>query len=137
MLQPSPHVVSEGIQGLHPFPRQLSGSLRRSNESNVAMLGHVWMQSHDSAKLRTCVAWFGQVLEAAFKNETVGLVTRDEFVNKRNTLQRRIEEQALQQKRAAEDSAARVFPKRRIPLHGKPETGHLPRSLVACLATYT
>jgi hypothetical protein len=54
-----------------------------------------------------------QALELAFKNETVGLVTRDEFVNKRNTIQKRIEEQTLKQKREAEEAAARViFPPR-------------------------
>lgn len=35
-----------------------------------------------------------QVLEAAFKNETVGLATREEFLNKRNTLKDRQLEEA-------------------------------------------
>ena len=30
-----------------------------------------------------------QVLEAAFKNETIGLATREEFLNKKNTLKDR------------------------------------------------
>ena len=47
-----------------------------------------------------------QVLEAAFKNETIGLVTREEFLNKRNTLEKRLEEEAARKKRDAEQLAA-------------------------------
>lgn len=35
------------------------------------------------------VAVVQQVLETAFKNETVGLVTREEFIQKRTTLEER------------------------------------------------
>ena len=42
------------------------------------------------------------MVEAAFKNETVGLVTREEFLHKRNTLQARQDAEAARKKRAAE-----------------------------------
>lgn len=35
------------------------------------------------------VVWNQQVLETAFKNETIGLVTREEFIQKRTTLEER------------------------------------------------
>ena len=47
-----------------------------------------------------------QVLEAAFKSETVGLVTREEFLNKRNTLKDRLEEEKEREKRRAQQEAA-------------------------------
>ena len=43
-----------------------------------------------------------QVLDNAFKNETVGLVTREEFLTKRQTLKNRLEEEVLRKKREAE-----------------------------------
>jgi hypothetical protein len=49
-----------------------------------------------------------QVIEAAFKNETVGLVTREEFLNKRNTLQARQDEEVARVKRAAEAALQQV-----------------------------
>lgn len=49
-----------------------------------------------------------QVIEAAFKNETVGLVTREEFLNKRNTLQARQDEEEARVKRAAEAAVQQV-----------------------------
>lgn len=49
-----------------------------------------------------------QVIEAAFKNETVGLVTREEFLNKRNTLHARQDEEAARSKRAAEAALQQV-----------------------------
>ena len=49
-----------------------------------------------------------QVIEAAFKNETVGLVTREEFLNKRNTLQARQDEEEARVKRAAEAAVLQV-----------------------------
>ena len=48
------------------------------------------------------------MIEAAFKNETVGLVTREEFLNKRNTLQARQDEEAARSKRAAEAALQQV-----------------------------
>lgn len=53
-----------------------------------------------------------QALENAFKAETVGLVTREEFMEKRRTLAERLEHEAAEKKRAAEEAErqARVEP---------------------------
>lgn len=59
-----------------------------------------------------------QVLEAAFKNETVGLVTREEFMNKRNTIKDRMEQEEERRKRAAEAEAAGTPPFPPEPSHG-------------------
>jgi protein FAM50 len=44
-------------------------------------------------------------LEAAFKNETIGLATREEFLSKKNTLKDRLKEHEEQKKRALERQA--------------------------------
>lgn len=49
-----------------------------------------------------------QALENAFKAETVGLVTREEFMEKRKTLAERLEQEAAERKRAAEHAARQV-----------------------------
>jgi len=46
-----------------------------------------------------------EAYEAAFKTETVGLVTREEFMQKRNTIQQRLEEEEAREKEAAEAAA--------------------------------
>ncbi|KAK9807062.1 hypothetical protein WJX72_012353 [[Myrmecia] bisecta] len=61
----------------------------------------------DAAGLRQFGAGVSEVLETAFKNETVGLVTRDEFVAKRQTLQERIEEENRKRKLEAEEQASK------------------------------
>ena len=43
-----------------------------------------------------------QTLDAAFKIETVGLVTREEFLSKRETLRDRMDEAKAQAKREAD-----------------------------------
>ncbi len=48
-------------------------------------------------------------MEAAFKNETVGLVTREEFLSKRNTLKDRMDEAAASAKRDAERALEQVL----------------------------
>lgn len=45
-----------------------------------------------------------EVLESTFKNETIGLVTREEFIQKRTTLQERVEEEFARKKREAEEA---------------------------------
>ena len=50
-----------------------------------------------------------QAIETVFKNETIGLVTREEFVNKRATVQERFEEEVLKRKRQAEEDARQVL----------------------------
>lgn len=59
----------------------------------------------NAAGLRQFGAGSTEVLENAFKIETVGLVTREEFVEKRATLQDRIEEEKLRHKRESEAAA--------------------------------
>jgi protein FAM50 len=50
-----------------------------------------------------------QMIETAFKNETVGLVTRAEFLSKRDTLRDRMDEASAAAKRAAEHTAEQVW----------------------------
>jgi protein FAM50 len=47
-----------------------------------------------------------EAYEAAFKSETVGLVTREEFMAKRNTIAQRLQEEEAREKAAAEAAAA-------------------------------
>jgi len=61
-----------------------------------------------SAGIRQFGAGQAEALENAFKNETVGLVTKAEFMSKRSTLAERFQEDARTTKRAAEDAAALV-----------------------------
>lgn len=58
----------------------------------------------DSAGLRKFDAATTEAIEHAFKNETVGLVTKKEFMQKRATLQDRLEEE-MRQKLLAEEAA--------------------------------
>ena len=62
----------------------------------------------EAAGLRQFGSGQAEVLEAAFKSETVGLVTRAEFVTKRSTLAERLQDETQRRKRAAEDSATQV-----------------------------
>jgi protein FAM50 len=49
-----------------------------------------------------------QAIEHAFKNETVGLVTREQFVEKRLTIEERLKEEEKKRRHAAEEVALRV-----------------------------
>lgn len=49
-----------------------------------------------------------QAIEAAFKNETVGLVTREQFVEKRQTIEERLKEEEKRRRHEAEEEALRV-----------------------------
>ena len=49
-----------------------------------------------------------QAIEHAFKNETVGLVTREQFVEKRTTIEERLKEEEKRQRHEAEEEALRV-----------------------------
>ena len=49
-----------------------------------------------------------QAIEHAFKNETVGLVTREQFVEKRLTIEERLKEEEKRQRHEAEEEALRV-----------------------------
>jgi hypothetical protein len=59
-----------------------------------------------SAGLKQFGSSKSEAYEAAFKTETVGLVTREEFMQKRNTIQQRLEEEEAREKEAAEAAAA-------------------------------
>ena len=49
-----------------------------------------------------------QAIEAAFKNETIGLVTREQFVEKRQTIEERLKEEEKRRRHEAEEEALRV-----------------------------
>lgn len=49
-----------------------------------------------------------QTLETAFKNETIGLVTRKEFIEKRATISDRLLEEKKRQRAAEEEAELRV-----------------------------
>ncbi|KAG2491992.1 hypothetical protein HYH03_009722 [Edaphochlamys debaryana] len=61
----------------------------------------------DRAGLKKFGASTEEALEHAFKNETVGLVTKAEFIQKRTTLQERLEEEARKKSEADEDAVLR------------------------------
>ncbi|KXZ54696.1 hypothetical protein GPECTOR_4g764 [Gonium pectorale] len=67
----------------------------------------------DAAGLRQFGASTEEALEHAFKNETVGLVTKAEFIQKRTTLQERLEEEHRRKAEADEDAAVREREKRK------------------------
>ena len=59
-----------------------------------------------------CLHWCGtlpvQAIEHAFKNETVGLVTREQFVEKRLTIEERLKEEEKKRRHEVEEEALRV-----------------------------
>lgn len=69
-------------------------------------------KKREAAGLRQFGASKSEALEAAFKNETVGLVTRKEFLEKRATIQDRLAEDELRERVEAE-AAARLEKERR------------------------
>ena len=60
-----------------------------------------------------------EALERNFRNETVGLVTREEFAEKRATLQERYEEEEKERKRAASEQALKDRRRKRSELKAK------------------
>jgi protein FAM50 len=60
---------------------------------------------NEAAGLRQFGASKSEAYEAAFKNETVGLVTRKEFIEKRNTIQERLADDELRERLEAEAAA--------------------------------
>ena len=62
-------------------------------------------KKREAAGLRQFGASKSEALEAAFKNETVGLVTRKEFLEKRATIQDRLAEDELRERVEAEAAA--------------------------------
>lgn len=67
----------------------------------------------EAAGLRQFGASKAETYEAAFKTETVGLVTRKEFLEKRATIQERLEEDELRERLQAEAAAAEEKERRR------------------------
>lgn len=67
----------------------------------------------DSAGLRKFDAATTEAIEHAFKNETVGLVTKKEFMQKRATLQDRLEEEMRLKLQAEEEASAKEKEKRK------------------------
>jgi protein FAM50 len=63
-------------------------------------------KKREAAGLRQFGSSRSEAYEAAFKNETVGLVTREEFLEKRNTIQDRLAEDELREREEAEAAAA-------------------------------
>ena len=61
---------------------------------------------NEAAGLRQFGASKSEAYEAVFKSETVGLVTREEFMQKRATIQERLEEDEARGRRGAEAAAA-------------------------------
>ena len=66
-----------------------------------------------AAGLRQFGSSKAEAYEAAFKNETVGLVTREEFIQKRTTIQERLEEEELKERLEAEAVAKAEKDKRK------------------------
>ncbi|PRW18417.1 XAP5 CIRCADIAN TIMEKEEPER [Chlorella sorokiniana] len=59
------------------------------------------------AGLRQFGAASSEAIEAAFKNETIGLVTREQFVEKRQTIEERLKEEEKRRRHEAEEEALR------------------------------
>eukprot|EP00877_Chromochloris_zofingiensis_P006192 jgi/Chrzof1/1826/Cz10g22180.t1 len=79
-----------------------------------------------SAGLREFGVSSAEAYEAAFKNETVGLVTREEFMRKQATIQERIEDEKLKQRQEAEAAAIAAKEKRKRDKHkAKPKLSFL------------
>ena len=63
-------------------------------------------KKREAAGLRQFGSSKAEAYEAAFKTETVGLVTRKEFIEKRATIQERLEEEDERERLRAEAAAA-------------------------------
>lgn len=89
--------------------------LKKQSEENVRKAGLREFGKATTEVLRAvacaCARWHApppQALENAFKAETVGLVTREEFVEKRKTLAERLEQEAAEKKRLADEAERQV-----------------------------
>ena len=71
----------------------------------------------------------------AFKDETAGLVTRADFIQKRQTIAQRLEADQIKRKRVAEDALAQVPAQSPLPLLALTEHAGLERAPagVSCL----
>lgn len=89
---------SEDAQKLRKLGKQREQQRKKFEELQEKKKG-------EAAGLRQFGASKSEVLEAAFKNETVGLVTRQEFLEKRATIQDRLAEDELRERLEAETAA--------------------------------
>ncbi|KAF5842122.1 XAP5, circadian clock regulator-domain-containing protein [Dunaliella salina] len=72
----------------------------------------------EGAGLRQFSTTTTEALEHAFKNETIGLVTKEEFIKKRMTLAERMEEELKKKQEAEEAALAREKERKRLQKQG-------------------
>ena len=100
----------------HKLAAKLGYKLLINDAGGVAVQnadGNVVIDIDTAAGLKQFGSSKSEAYEAAFKTETVGLVTREEFMQKRNTIAQRIEEEEAQARAVAEAAAAAEREKRK------------------------
>lgn len=98
--------TSEDAQRLRKLDKQREQQRKKFEELQEK-------KKNEAAGLRQFGASKAEAYEAAFKTETVGLVTRKEFLEKRATIQERFEEDELRERLQAEAAAAEEKERRR------------------------
>jgi protein FAM50 len=91
--------TSEDAQRLRKLDKQREEQRKKFEELQEK-------KKREAAGLRQFGASKAEAYEAAFKSETVGLVTRKEFLEKRATIQERLEEDEARERAAADAAAA-------------------------------
>lgn len=98
--------TSEDAQRLRKLDKQREQQRKKFEELQD-------QKKREAAGLRQFGSSKSEAYEAAFKTETVGLVTRKEFIEKRATIQERLEEDELRERLQAEAAAAEEKQRRR------------------------
>lgn len=98
--------TSEDAQRLRKLDKQREQQRKKFEKLQEA-------KKNEAAGLRQFGSSKAEAYEAAFKTETVGLVTRKEFIEKRATIQERLEEDELRERLEAEAAAAAEKERRR------------------------
>lgn len=98
--------TSEDAQRLRKLDKQREQQRKKFEELQEK-------KKNEAAGLRQFGSSKAEAYEAAFKTETVGLVTRKEFVERRATIQERLEEDELRERLQAEAAAAEEKERRR------------------------
>lgn len=98
--------TSEDAQRLRKLDKQREQQRKKYEELQQK-------KKNEAAGLRQFGSSKAEAYEAAFKTETVGLVTRKEFIEKRATIQERLEEDELRERLEAEAAAAAEKERRR------------------------
>lgn len=98
--------TSEDAQRLRKLDKQREEQRKKFEELQEK-------KRREAAGLRQFGSSKAEAYEAAFKSETVGLVTRKEFLEKRATIQERLEEDELRERMQAEAAAAAEKERRR------------------------